>query len=272
MSKLSRLLGLLTAGACLWIAAAGAPSAEPTATESPLAKALWIAPPASADRHSPLPLLRKEFSVSAKPVRAILRIVGLGDYDPRINGKRLAGTGINQPWSQYEKTIYYREFDITSLVHPGANCVGVMLGNSFWHNPNPPAGRYNKPGPQRKAKEPLLLCARDHLGAQRRLRQPHRHRRELADRAGAGRVLARLRRRGFRRPPQQPGWASPGLDDHGWQPARVVPAPTARLVRQDWPPIPDYARFCTGVGQGAGGRAFFSTASRRIARPRLRYN
>ena len=237
MSKLSRLLGLLTAGACLWIAAAGAPSAEPTATESPLAKALWIAPPASADRHSPLPLLRKEFSVSAKPVRAILRIVGLGDYDPRINGKRLAGTGINQPWSQYEKTIYYREFDVTSLVHPGANCVGVMLGNSFWHNPNPPAERYNKPGPQRKAKEPLLLCAeiilRHNDGSDSRIVT------DASWRTAPGPVVFSHVYAGedFDARRRQPGWASPGLDDHGWQSARVVPAPTARLVRQDWPPF-----------------------------------
>ena len=66
---------------------------------------------------------------------------------------------MNQPWSQYEKTIYYREFDISALVGQGTNCVGVMLGSSFWNNPNPPQGRYNKDGPQRKADEPFLLCA-----------------------------------------------------------------------------------------------------------------
>ncbi len=85
--------------------------------------------------------------------------IGLGDYDPSVNGTRLADTGINQPWSQYEKTIYFRDYDITALIQPGVNCVGVMLANAFWHNPNPPAGRYNKDGPQREASEPLLLCA-----------------------------------------------------------------------------------------------------------------
>lgn len=115
----------------------------------PLAQAQWIAPPAGRDVGRPLPLLRKEFSVAGKPRRATLRIVGLGDYDPRVNGVRLADTGINQPWSQYEKTLYYRDLDITAQVQAGVNCVGVMLANSFWHNPNPPPGRYNKDGPQR---------------------------------------------------------------------------------------------------------------------------
>jgi len=101
----------------------------------------------------------KEFVRGRQPRRAWLRIVGLGEFDARVNGRRLAETGMNQPWSQYEKTIYYREFDITDLVGRGTNCVGVMLGNSFWNNPNPSPGRYNKQGPQREADEPFLLRA-----------------------------------------------------------------------------------------------------------------
>jgi len=219
------------------VATAAATSAEPTAAESPLANAQWIAPPAGADGRSPLPLLRKEFSVDGKIARATLRIVGLGDYDPRVNGTRLAGTGINQPWSQYEKTIYYREFDLMPLVHPGANCLGVMLGNSFWHNPNAPAGRYNKPGPQREAKEPLLLCAEiiveQQDGAQRRIVT------DATWRTAPGPIVFSHVYGGedFDARRRQPNWASPGLDDRTWQPVRVVPTAAARLVRQDWPPF-----------------------------------
>src|ERR1017187_5633522 len=122
-------------------------------------RAQWIAPPAGLATNFAPPLFRKEFVLDHPPRRASLRIVGLGDFDARVNGKRLADTGMNQPWSQYEKTLYYRDFDISALVGQGTNCVGVMLGNSFWNNPNPPSGRYNKEGPQRKADEPFLLRA-----------------------------------------------------------------------------------------------------------------
>src|SRR5664279_2330816 len=122
-------------------------------------RAQWIAPPAGMATNRPCPIFRKEFVLDQQPRRAWLRIVGLGDFDARVNGRRLADTGMNQPWSQYEKTIYYREFDISALVGQGTNCVGVMLGNSFWNNPNPSPGRYNKHGPQRTAEEPFLLCA-----------------------------------------------------------------------------------------------------------------
>ncbi len=106
-----------------------------------------------------LPLVRKEFDVRGEVDEVTLRLAGLGDYDPRVNGQRLASTGINQPWSQYENTIYYRDYDITELVQPGRNCLGVMLTNSFWDNSKPPAGRYYKDGPQRTAIERLLLRA-----------------------------------------------------------------------------------------------------------------
>ena len=259
VSKISPALCLL-AGACMFIAAAGATAGEPTAAESPLAQAQWIAPPANAHGKGPLPLFRKEFSLAAKPVKATLRIVGLGDYDARVNGKRLADTGINQPWSQYEKTIYYRDFDITSLVQPGANCVGVMLGNSFWHNPNPPTGRYNKPGPQRTAKRTVAALCGDHSGACRTARfEPHRHRRDLADQAGSGRVLARLCRRGLRCPPSAAAMGQPRAwtTRPGSRPALCRPRPAAGA--SEWPPFKAQQRFApTSVKQTAPGVFLYS--------------
>src|ERR1035441_8175853 len=70
-------------------------------------RAQWIAPPAGLGTNFATPLFRKEVVLDHPPRRASLRIVGLGDFDARVNGKRLADTGMNQPWSQYEKTLYY---------------------------------------------------------------------------------------------------------------------------------------------------------------------
>lgn len=209
--------------------------------QPPFVEAQWIAPPAGAGQ--PLPLFRKEFSIETKPRKAALRILGLGDYDARVNGQRLADTGINQPWSQYEKTIYYRDFDITPLVQPGANCVGVMLAHSFWHNPNPPPGRYNKDGPQRDASAPLLLCAELVLeqdnGSIRRIGTDRTWRTTggpvVFSHIFAGEDFDARRR--------QPGWDRPRFDDAAWQPARAALAPTASLVPQLWPPFQAHERF-----------------------------
>ena len=169
--------------------------------------------------------------------------MGLGDYDVRFNGHRLADTGINQPWSQYEKTIYYRDFDLTAVVHPGVNCVGVMLGNSFWHNPNPPKGRYNKVGPQRTVSEPLLLCAE--IIWERQDGRVHHIGTDATWRTSDGPIVFSHVYAGedFDARRRQPGWDGPGFDDSAWRPARVASAPPAHLVRQLWPPFKSQERF-----------------------------
>ncbi len=218
------------------------------------AQAQWVAPPADRETGKPLPLFRKEFRIAAQPRRAMLRIVGLGDCDPRVNGVRLAHTGINQPWSQYEKTTYYRDFDITALVRAGDNCVGVMLANSFWNNPNPPQGRYNKDGPQRTAIEPLLLCAEITLehtdGTVARLGTDTTWRTEdgpmVFSHIFAGEDFDARR--------QHAGWDRPGFDDASWQAVRVAEAPKAALVPQQWPPFEALDRFApTSIAEPAPG-------------------
>ena len=232
----------------------GAITAEPAAAPidrdkkaasntSPFLQAEWIAPPTALDPLNSLPLFRKEFTVKSQPRRATLRIVGLGDYDARVNGRRLTEIGINQPWSQYEKTLYYRDFDVTPLVRRGLNCVGVMLANSFWHNPNPPRGRYNKDGPQRTAYEPLLLCAELLLeqkdGTLLRLGT------DSSWRTSDGPIAFSHIFAGedFDARRQRPGWDSPRFDASSWQSARSVPAPKSRLIPQHWAPFKIMERF-----------------------------
>ncbi|MBI3849705.1 MAG: alpha-L-rhamnosidase N-terminal domain-containing protein [Verrucomicrobia bacterium] len=205
-------------------------------------EARWIAPPSSTATNAALPLFRKEFVVTARPEHATIRIIGLGDYDISLNGRRLAETGINQPWSQYEKTIYYRDFDITMSLVRGTNCVGVMLNNSFWHNPNPPAGRYNKKGPQRKAEDPLLLCAEimlqpkggstEHIGSDTTWRTAEGP--VAFSHIFAGEDFDARRR--------QAGWDRAGFNDREWQAARLATAPAGKLERQFFPGIGKFGR------------------------------
>ncbi len=249
---------LLTAGIATAASDERALAVTPAAdTQPPFAGAQWLAPP--ADAGPALPLFRKEFAVDARPRKAVLRIVGLGDYDVRVNGSRLADTGLNQPWSQYEKTIYYREFDITSLVQPGVNCVGVMLFNSFWHNPNPPPGRYNKDGPQREASEPLLVCAE--LIREQDDGSLHRLGTDASWRTIEGPVVFSHIFAGedFDARRQPSGWDKPGFDATAWKPARPAPAPTAALVPQHWPPFQAQERFAPqSVAEPAPGVYLYS--------------
>jgi alpha-L-rhamnosidase len=92
----------------------------------------------------PCPILRREFDVSGRVRSARVRVIGLGHYELRCNG-RVVGDGlINQPWSAYDKTLYWQEFDLAPYLVDGSNALGVTLGNSFWWVGPPGPGRFAK--------------------------------------------------------------------------------------------------------------------------------
>ncbi|MBR2132787.1 MAG: alpha-L-rhamnosidase N-terminal domain-containing protein, partial [Oscillospiraceae bacterium] len=87
----------------------------------------------SAEGDRAATLLRKEISLKGDVKEAILSIAGLGFFDLRINGKSPDDTVMNCCNTQYNKTVLYRTFDVTSLLTKGNNAIGVELGNSFYN-------------------------------------------------------------------------------------------------------------------------------------------
>ena len=95
------------------------------------------------------PLLRREFSVAQPVLRARAYICGLGYYELRVNGRKVGDHELDPNWTDYDRReirehalplddqsrqrVLYVTYDITGLLQPGANAVGVMLGNG-WHN------------------------------------------------------------------------------------------------------------------------------------------
>lgn len=100
----------------------------------------WGAP--SSDLRPPR--FRKIITLEGKPKAAKVRVIGLGDYELFVNGKRVGDFVMNQTWTQYDKTLLAREFDITKLLKPGKNELLANLGNSFWLMVQPGGNRYFK--------------------------------------------------------------------------------------------------------------------------------
>ena len=84
----------------------------------------------------PAPLFRKEFSIKQKIKRVILYITAAGYYQASLNGEKIGNNYLDPAWTNYSKRIYYSEYDITSNIRQGNNCIGVTLGNGFY-NPLP---------------------------------------------------------------------------------------------------------------------------------------
>lgn len=191
----------------------------------------WAVAAGAFDASPPCPLLRRSFELQTAPAKATVRIIGLGHYELRCNGRRVGDTLINQSWSQYDKTLYWQEFDLSPYLHRGENVLGVSLGNSFWRvDPANDGNRFTKTDAMPDFSDGwphlLWLDARiEHAG----------------EAASATRIVtngswtwtggpvtfsnlyagedydARLER---------PGWDAPGFDDGEWIPVVIAPTPT----------------------------------------------
>ena len=70
-----------------------------------------------------MPVFRREFSLRAKPRKAVLRIVGLGQWQATIghagHAQPLEAKGLHGDWTDYRKTIAFDTVDVTSKVGEG---------------------------------------------------------------------------------------------------------------------------------------------------------
>lgn len=79
------------------------------------------------------PLLRKEFTVSKKLDRALFFVSGLGHYEASANGSKIGNSFLAPGWTNYDKTVLYNTYDITSQLQKGKNTLGVVLGSGFYN-------------------------------------------------------------------------------------------------------------------------------------------
>lgn len=188
-----------------------------------------------------LPLLRKGFDLDQTPLRAVVSVSGLGHFELTVNGAPVTSSVLNPGWTEYNRTILYTTYEVGSLLRPGANMLGVMLGN----------GMYNVERiPKRKSKFV------DSFGRPKLLLQLSLHfadgsvRHVVSDTSwqtaegpivfssifGGEDVDARR---------DQPGWDQPGASSNGWRPVLAAPEQAATLKAQGVPPIVVHRRFET---------------------------
>jgi hypothetical protein len=85
--------------------------------------------------------LRKEFTLEKEIKRAVVYVCGLGQFELRLNGRKVGDEVLAPGWTNYRKTCLYSAYDVTGQLAQGANVLGVMLGNGMY---NVQGGRYTK--------------------------------------------------------------------------------------------------------------------------------
>ncbi|MFF0724025.1 alpha-L-rhamnosidase [Streptomyces sp. NPDC004134] len=174
----------------------------------------------------PAAQLRHEFRLPARRiVRARLYATALGLYEAHLNGRRVGEDVLAPGWTDYHKRVQYQTYDVTSLLRPGANAIGVDLAAGWY------AGNLGWFGPHHYGERPALLAQLEVAYADGSVE------RILSDtgwRGTGGPVTAadlmagedhdaRLETR---------GWTSPGFDDSGWRPAEAADSGGTAIVAQ----------------------------------------
>ena len=82
--------------------------------------------------HQRLPWLRGTYDLGQAVRRARAFVTARGVYELYINGRRVGPDVLTPGWTDYRKRIQYQAYDVTPFLHPGANCIGALLGDGWW--------------------------------------------------------------------------------------------------------------------------------------------
>ncbi len=200
------------------------------------ASAAWL-PPSQAGRvYLPVVQLRKDFTLAAAPGRAVLYITALGNVEPRLNGERVADEYFTPGWTDYAKRLYYRAYDVTALLKPGANTLGALLADG-WFRGNIGAFGQRRYGKHTRVRAELHVF--DAAGKAQVVAT------DSTWKANTGPILEADHQAGesYDARLEQPGWDAPGFDDRNWHavatgaetvPAiiRAHPAPPVRRIAE----------------------------------------
>ena len=82
--------------------------------------------------HGTMPLLRCQFALKQKPVKnATLTAAARGIYKATLNGQRVGNEYYAPGISQYNKTHYYQQYDVTEMLEK-ENSLYVQLAEGWW--------------------------------------------------------------------------------------------------------------------------------------------
>ncbi len=186
----------------------------------------WIRHPQAVSRAiDPPPVFRKTFDIP-KPVKhAYLYLSGLGQFVGFLNGSKIGDHEFDPAWTDYDQTVDYVTFDVTSQLRPGANALGVMLGTGWFANagtrdfgPMKLWGQLHVDYADGTSAEIVTDSTWKVTGSPFTSIEVH----------GAENYDARL---------EQAGWDQAGFDDAGWLHAAEAAAPLGSLVAQNSPPV-----------------------------------
>ena len=165
------------------------------------------------ERRLPARHLRKGVRLDKPVACATAYFSGLGISELYVNGKKVGDAVLSPGMANYSKRVFYKTYDVTSLLRPGDNVIGAILGNGRFHGIY--AKRDMPPWPKMKLQVEVEYTD----GTVERIVSD-----ETWKLTTKGPILSNNEYDGeeFDARRDMPGWAEPGFDDKGWMTAKKV--------------------------------------------------
>jgi alpha-L-rhamnosidase len=195
-------------------------------------QARWIGSPFTGGPRStlPAPCLRGTFHVAGAVRSARLYVTALGLFECTLNGQAVGEDVFAPGWTDYHKRVQVLTYDVTSLVQPGDNVLGAVLGDGW------AVGYIGWMHRQNYVDRPQLLAQLEIVGV-----DGHRHTVVTDERwtftFGPVTHSDFLMGEAFDARRLNPAWALPGAPDPDALPVRTFDHPGLRLVALNGPTV-----------------------------------
>ena len=168
-----------------------------------------------------VPYFRREFTLPDKSGSARILICGVGFYELYLNGEKVGNHVLDPAVTNYTRRLRYVVYDVTNLLHPGENVVGVVLGNGWYNSPQFIFQNYPRMMLQ------LELDGKPYLWTDSSWKV-----------TSSGPLVSGGVRNGetYDARLELDGWLSPEYDDCGWLNCGIVAGPGGKLEEQTMPP------------------------------------
>ncbi len=211
-----------------------------------------------------LPCLRKDFTLEKPIAKARLYATALGLYELHLNGARVGDHLLAPDWTDYSKRSRYQDYDVTTLLKPGANTLAGWVGNGWY------CGHIGNGGYQVWGRTPALFAQLEVTYADGSVT------RVVTDeswKVAPGPILAADNMLGenYDARMEIPGWDRPGLDVSGWKDATVRDEPARELDGQVDEPVRQTGEIePRSLSQPAPGRWIYDLGQNMVGFVRLK--
>ncbi|MDN3686226.1 family 78 glycoside hydrolase catalytic domain [Cyclobacterium jeungdonense] len=206
-------------------------------TQSSSWKSSWISSVPEVDTVPPLlpaPYFRKTFQITEEIQQARLYISGLGYHQVHLNGKKVGDHELDPALTRYDKRVKYVVHDVTDMLMPGDNAIGIVLGNGWYNQHTREAWDFDKAPWRASPAVKAQLMIVDQQGKEQLIKTDATWKVTqsgpiIFDGVHNGETYDARKELG--------NWSEAAYEDESWQAAIPIEGPQGKLSAQVMPPI-----------------------------------